>query len=66
MYNNPVKDSTKFNTVIAIGTTIHNLADANVKDVFLLWCSYHLPTTDVQLLLPQNYHQLYGAYSIMI
>ena len=33
--NNPLKDDTKDNTVIGIGTTIHKFVDANGKDVFL-------------------------------
>ena len=61
----PVKDVTKFNTVIGIGTKIHKFVDANVKDVLLPFFYYHLPTTDVQLFSPQNYHQLHGAHSIV-
>ena len=33
--NTPVKDVTKVNTVIGIGTTIHKFVDANRKYVFL-------------------------------
>ena len=60
-----MKDVTKFNTVIGIGTKIHKFVDANVKDVLLPFFYYHLPTTDVQLFSPQNYHQLHGAHSII-
>ena len=47
--NIPVKDVTKVNTVIGIGTTIYNFVDANGKYLFLPCIFYHLPTTDVQL-----------------
>jgi hypothetical protein len=33
------------------------------KDVYLPCVSYHLPTTDVRLFLPQTYHQLHGGSS---
>ena len=60
-----MKDVTKFNTVIGFGTTIHNFVDANGKYVFLPFIYYHLPTTAVQLLSPQNYHQLHIAHYII-
>ena len=62
--NNPVKDVTKENTVIGIGTKIHKFVDSNEKYVFSPCISYHLPTTDVRLFSPQTYHQLHGAHSI--
>ena len=43
----PVKDITKVNTVVGIGTTIHKFVGVNGKYVFLSWISYHIPTTDV-------------------
>ena len=61
--NTPVKGVTKENTVIGIGTTIHKFVDANGKYVFLNFIYYHLPTTDVQLLSPQTYHNTHGAHS---
>ena len=64
-FNIPVKDVTIVNTFIGIGKTIHEFVDANGKDVFLPCISYHLPTIDVWLLSPQNYHQLNGANSII-
>ena len=60
--NIPLKDVTKFNNVIGIGTTIHKFVDANVKDVLLPCIYYHLPITDVQIFHPQTYHQLRGAH----
>ena len=63
--NIPVKDVTKFNTVIGIGTTIHNFVDANGKYLLLPFIYYHLPTTDVQLLYSKNYHKLHGAKYII-
>jgi len=61
----PVKDVTKVNRVIGIGTTIHKFVDENGKPVFVPCVSYHLPTTDVRLFSPQTYHQLHGGRSIV-
>ena len=61
----PVKDVTKVNKVIGIGTTIHKFVDTNGQSVFLPCISYHLPITDVRLFSPQTYHQLQGAQSIV-
>ena len=61
----PVKGVTKFNAVIGIGTTIHKFVDANVKDVFLPWIYYHIPTTYVRLFSPQTHHQMHGAYYVI-
>ena len=63
--NIPLKDITKVNTAIGVGTTIHKFVDANGKDSFIPCISYHLPTTDVRLFSPQTYHQLHGAHSII-
>jgi len=51
----PVRDVTKVNTVVGIGTTLHNVTEPCV--------SYHLPKTDVHLFSPQTYHQMHGGYS---
>ena len=58
-----VKDVTKINKVIGIGTTLHNFKNDKGKDVFLLCVSYHLTQTDVRLFSPQTYHQMHGAHS---
>ena len=63
--NIPLKDVTKVNTVIVNGKTIHRFVDANGKYLFLPCIYYHLPTTYVQLLYPQNYHQPHSAHSII-
>ena len=60
-----MKDVTKVNTAIGIGTTINNFVDANGKDVFLTCIYYHLPTTDVRLSSQQNYHPLHSLQSII-
>ena len=60
-----VKNVTKFNTVIGIGTTNHKSVDSNESYVFLPYFYYHLPTTDVRLLSSQTYHRLHGAHSII-
>ena len=59
----PVRDVTKVNKVIGIGTTIHKFTDINGNPVFLPCVSYHLPQTDVRLFSPQTYHQMHGDYS---
>jgi hypothetical protein len=58
-----VRDFTKANKVVGIGTTLHRFVDNNGKHVYLPCVSYHLPTTDVRLFLPQIYHQLHGGSS---
>jgi hypothetical protein len=58
-----VRDVTKAKKVVGIGTTLHRFVDDNGKDVYLPCVSYHLPTTDVRLFLPQIYHQLHGGSS---
>ena len=59
-----VREVTKVNTVISIGTKIHKFVDENGKYVFLPGISYHLPTTDVIIFCPKPYNQLHGAHSI--
>ena len=58
-----VKDVTKVNKVIGIGTKLHKFRNDRGKSVFLPCVSYHLPTTDVRLFSPQMYHQTHGGYS---
>ena len=59
----PVRDVTKVNTVVGIGTTLHKFTDINGNPVYLPCVSYHLPETDVRLFSPQAYHQMHGGYS---
>ena len=61
--NIEVKDVTKINNVVGIGTTLHKFKDINGVDVFLPCVSYHLQTTDIHLFSPQTYHQLHGGMS---
>ena len=60
-----VRDVTKVNKVIGIGTTLHKFVDDAGNNIFLPCVSYHLPSTDVRLFSPQVYHQLYGGDSIV-
>jgi hypothetical protein len=60
-----VRDVTKVNKVIGIGTTLHKFVDDAGNDVYLPCVSYHLPSTDVRLFSPQVYHQIYGGHSIV-
>ncbi len=59
----PVRDVTKVNKVIGIGTTLHRFTDTNGNPVYLPCVSYHLPETDVRLFSPQIYHQNHGGFS---
>ncbi len=59
----PVKDVTKVNRVIGIGTTLNKFFYTKGKEVFLTCVSYHLIQTNVHLLSPQTYHQMHGGYS---
>ena len=47
-----VRDVTKVNKVIGIGTTLHKFVDDAGNDVYLPCVSYHLPSTDVRLFSP--------------
>jgi hypothetical protein len=58
----PVRDVTKVNKVIGIGTTLHKFANTDGKPVFLPCVSYHLPQTDVCLFFPQTYHQMHSGF----
>ncbi len=60
-----VRDITKANKVVGIGTTLHKFVDNNGNHVYLPCVSYHFPTTDVQLFSPQIYHQLHGGHSVV-
>ena len=63
--NIPVKDVTKVNTIIGLGTKIHKFVDANGKYILITCIYYHLLTMDVKLFSPQNYHQIHGVNSII-
>jgi hypothetical protein len=60
-----VRDITKVNKVVGIGTTLHKFMDDNGNHDYLPCVSYHLPTTDVRLFSPQIYHQLHGGHSVV-
>ncbi len=60
-----VRNITKVNKVVGIGTTLHKFMDNNGNHVYLPCVSYHLPTTDVWLFSPQIYHQLHGGHSVV-
>jgi hypothetical protein len=54
----PVRDVTKVNNVIGIGTTLHKFTDTKGFPVYLPCVSYHLPQMDVRLFSPHTYHQM--------
>ena len=56
----PVKDVTKSNKVIGISINIHRFKNSTGYDVYLLGVLYHLLTSEIHLLSPQNYHQMHG------
>ena len=58
-----IRDVTKVNKVVGIGTTLHRFVDDRGRVVYLPMVAYHLPTTDVRLFSPQIYHQLHGGHS---
>jgi len=60
-----VRDITKVNKVVGIGTTLHRFVDTKGNVVYLSCVSYHLPLTDVRLFSPQIYHQLHGGHSVL-
>ena len=60
----PVKDVTKLNRVVVIGTTIYKFFESNGQDILFPYISYHLTQTDVQLFSPKTYHQMHSVHSI--
>jgi len=59
-----VKDISKTNIVIGIGTTLHKF-NVNGEPIWLPCLSYHLPSAEVRLFSPQTYHTLYGGHSVV-
>ncbi len=59
----PVRDVTKVNNVIGIGTTLHKFTDTKGFPVYLPCVSYHLPQMNVHLFSPHTYYQMHGGYS---
>ena len=53
----PVKDISKVNWVIGVGTVMHKFQATNGKDIFLPGVSFHLLAANIQLMSPQSYHQ---------
>ena len=60
-----VRDVTKVNKVIGVGTTLHKFVDVAGNNVYLPCVSYHLPSTGIRLFSPQVYHQIYGGHSMV-
>ena len=59
----PVKDVTKINGEIGIGTTLYKFKNYQGKDIFLPCVLYNLTQTHVRLLSPQTYHQMIWGHS---
>ena len=59
----PVRDVTKTNYVVGIGTVVYRFQNDRGDDVFLPCIAYHLPTADIRLFSPQSYHQMHGQHS---
>ena len=64
--NIPVKDVSKTNYVVGIGTVIYRFQNDKGQDVFLPCVAYHLPTADIRLFSPQTYHQMHDYSSTII
>ena len=60
-----VKDVTKMNKVIGIGTVIFKFSNDKGEDVFLPCIAYHFPTSDIRLFSPQTYHQMHDGHSTL-
>ena len=58
-----VKDVTKMNKVVGIGTVLYKMKATNGDILFLPGLAYHLKTADIRLFSPQTYHQLYHGRS---
>ena len=56
----PVKDVTKVNQVVGMGTAIFKFKDSDGKTIFLPCIAYHLPSADICLFSTQTYHQMHG------
>ena len=61
----PVKDISKTNTVLGIGTVMYKLKATNGDELLVPGLSYYLPECDIRLMSPQVYHKLYGGCSIV-
>ena len=61
----PVKDVSKINRVIGIGTVMYKFCATNGDEIFLPGVAFHLPTADIRLLSPQSYHQRWGGFSLV-
>ena len=61
----PVKDVTKINRVIEIGTTLRNFIESNGQDIFLPCIFYYLTQTDVYLFSPQTYYKMHGGQYVV-
>ncbi len=59
----PVRDVTKVNNVIGIGTTLHKFTDTRGFPVYLPCVSYYLPQMDICLFSPHTYHQIHEGSS---
>ena len=51
--------------MIGMGTVMFKVKNSRNEDVFIPGLAYHLPTTDIRLMSPQAYHQLYGGESTL-
>ena len=63
--NIKVRDISKVNTVIGIGTTLHHFKTCTGESFYLPCLSYHLPSSEVRLFSPQTFHTLYGGKSVV-
>ncbi len=61
----PVKNISKTNMVIGIGTTLQKFM-VNDEPIWLPCLSYHLTSVKFCLFSPETYHTLYGDHSVVM
>ena len=61
----PVKDISKTNYVVGVGTVMYKIKATNGDELLVPGLSYYLPSCDVRLMSPQVYHKLYGGCSVV-
>eukprot|EP01082_Thalassiosira_pseudonana_P013456 g11528.t1 g11528 contig6:4959-5528(-) len=61
----PVKDISKVNRVVGIGTTMYRFVDSVGETIYIPCLSYHLPSAEIRLFSPRTYHQRFGGSSIV-
>ena len=56
----PIKEITKVDWVVVIGTTIHKFVGVNGTNFYFTFVSSHIMSTDIILFPLHNYYQIHG------